>query len=131
MTSATTAKNAAYIQLAKVATVESSVAGITFDGRQHVAWALEHATREGRRAWVELRREASNEHDANAIAVIAHATGKGALHAKVGYLPAEKATALAPIIDAGGRVRVTNFAFVGGYRGRSLGMRLAVNVYAA
>ena len=108
-------------------TVDCSVAGISFDGRQNVAHALARAVRDNKRAWVEIRRERNNEHDANAIAVIAHTMS---LHARVGYVPARIAADLATIIDDGGRVRANSFAFVGGYGGRNIGMRLELEVFA-
>lgn len=103
------------------------VAGISIDGRQGLTHALARAVRNGKRAWVELRREPKNPHDANAIAVVAHTD---TFHAKVGYVPADIASTLAPFIDRGGRARIQAFGFVGGYAGRNIGMRLNVTLFS-
>lgn len=107
--------------------IATKVAGITYNNRQRVAWAAASAYARHERCWFELRREARNEADGNAIAVIAHA---GKMHAQVGYLPAADAARLAPVMDAGGRVRITRYGFVGGKRGQYLGIRLEVEAMA-
>lgn len=125
---ATKNQTSTYRTLERKGTIEAvPVAGISFDGRQKVAHALASAVRDNRRAWVELRRERNNTHDANAIAVIAHTTK---MHARVGYVPAKVAATLAPAMDAGTVVRPASFAFVGGYGGRNIGMRLDLDVFA-
>lgn len=108
--------------------IATKVAGISFDGRQRVAWAAASAYARHERCWFELRRDAKNDADANAIAVIAHA---GRMHGQVGYLPAADAARLAPIMDAGHRVRITRYGFVGGRSGQYLGIRLEVEAMAA
>lgn len=123
--------NAKDYKLATKTTLESSVAGISFDGRQNIAYALSAASRKKDcRTWVELRRERGNERDANAVAVVAHITGTTNLHARVGYLPADIAKSVAAAMDAGARARIAAYAFVGGYRGRNIGMRLSIDVIA-
>lgn len=108
--------------------IECAVAGISFGGGQHIAYNLRDAVNSGKTAWVELRRKSDNAHDPNAIEVVAHATPRP--HGHVGYIPAELAKQLAPIIDSGGYVRVTAFEFVGGYGRFNIGMRLKIEVYA-
>lgn len=73
--------------------IEINVAGTTFEGRQGKLWNLRKHD-EG--AYVMLRREKNNTHDANAIAVIAVT---GTTHAKIGYVPADIALWLAPKMD--------------------------------
>lgn len=106
--------------------IEMPVAGISFNGRQGVAWGFRKASNANGKSWLELRRESTNEYDENAIAVIAHTE---TFHAQVGYVPKELAGQLAPIMDAGGKLRISAYNFVGGYKGRALGMRLTVNIY--
>lgn len=82
------------------AKIEVKVAGTTFNNRQGKLWNLRKNEKD---AYVMLRREINNEHDKNAIAVIA-VTGK--THAKIGYVPANVALWLAPKLDAHQFVRV-------------------------
>ena len=49
-------------------------------------------------AWLAMRRQPNNAHDANAIAVIVPGTGKGEV---IGYVQKEKAEYLAPFMDIG------------------------------
>ena len=125
-----TEKTRAYQTLKPIASLECPVAGISFDGRQKLAHAFEAHAVNGHYCWVELRRDAHNPYDANAIAVMAHVVGRAPLHAHLGFVPKDIAARLAPIVDAGGRLRTTGFAFVGGYRGKNIGMRLDVEAYA-
>ena len=69
------------------------VAGVAGAARHHVGALASDAAAPGRA--LELRRDAGNEHDANAIAV---ATEDGAL---LGFVPRELAAELAPELDAG------------------------------
>jgi hypothetical protein len=69
------------------------VAGVAGAARHHPEALASDAAAPGRA--LELRRDAGNEHDANAIAV---ATDDGQL---LGFVPRELAAELAPAIDAG------------------------------
>ena len=69
------------------------VAGVAGAARHHAEALASDGAAPGRA--LELRRDAGNEHDANAIAV---ATGDGAL---LGFVPRELAAVLAPSLDAG------------------------------
>jgi hypothetical protein len=75
----------------------SKIAGVTFGNRQA---ALAHLTKYPPEAVaVALRREADNQHDANAVAVDVSVNGSRAV--SLGYIPREWAELIAPIIDAG------------------------------
>jgi len=71
------------------------VVGVAGAARHHAEALASDAAAPGRP--LELRRDAGNEHDANAIAV---ATGAGEL---LGFVPRELAAELAPALDAGER----------------------------
>ena len=71
------------------------VAGVAGAARHHAEALASDAAAPGRA--LALRRDAGNEHDANAIAV---ATGDGEL---LGFVPRELAAELAPSLDAGER----------------------------
>ena len=87
-------------------TAQMKIAGTTFNNRQGKLWQLKKAEK----AYLTLRREPTNKHDANAIRVYAHTlNGEKVTHFEIGYVPAEKAEWLAPAIDAGKYVRVTNY----------------------
>ena len=68
------------------------VAGVAGAGRHHADAIESDAVAPGAR--LELRRDPGNEHDANAIAVLAGG-------AQVGWVPRELAAELAPELDAG------------------------------
>ncbi len=69
------------------------IAGVAGAARHHADALASDAAAPGRA--LDLRRDAANVHDANAVAV---ATGDGEL---LGYVPRELAAELAPAIDAG------------------------------
>lgn len=97
------------------------VAGTSF--KQEQVWAL----RKAEKAYLTLRREPANERDPKAIKVLAHAVSKGGKKSVycVGYIPKNKNIYLADDMDAGRIVRVTkDWAFVGGYDGKTLGLRI-------
>ena len=85
------------------------VAGVTFDGRQGKLVTLKKASNG---AYLTLRRERSNPHDPNAVAVIA--VLPNGTHMKIGYVPKSHNAELARILDSGERTRVRQFAVIGG-----------------
>jgi single-stranded-DNA-specific exonuclease len=101
-----------YASIGEATAFNTKVVGVSFEGRQDVVAAL----REGEP--VELRRDAANPHDANAIGVF-----YGAL--QLGFLRRPIAARLAPNIDAGERYSAQVTAITGG-GGRSYGINIYV-----
>jgi hypothetical protein len=84
-------------QIVKGRLLISKIAGVTFGNRQT---ALSHLTKyPPETVTVALRREADNQHDANAVAVDVSVNNSRAV--SLGYIPREWAELIAPIIDAG------------------------------
>ena len=98
-----------------------NVAGTTYEGRQGKLIALKKA---GRGSYIVLRRETTNPHDANAIAVVC--VLPNGTHMKIGYVPRGFARQLAKVVDAGGKTRVRSYDVVGGGREFRYGCRLSV-----
>lgn len=73
-----------------------NVTGTTYEGRQGRLW---HLRKNEKQAYVTLYRDKNNQHDKNAIKIIAHV--KGSKPFDVGFVPAVQAKELAPVIDAG------------------------------
>lgn len=111
--------------IVKAETVETKVAGVTAGRRQE---ALERLSRyEANRINISLAREAANEYDNNAVAVIVTVTDKGSY--TVGYLPRMIAATIAPLIDAGKVVRATFKEIRGKYHAwHNLGMAVSVSI---
>lgn len=110
-----------------------NVAGVTFENRQGKLWNLRKAELDKNRkqkVWLSLRREKTNMRDSNAIAVIAHVPGAKQPAFKIGYVPANIASWLAPRMDAGLMVRVyakqNGAPFVHGGHGANLGVTIKV-----
>lgn len=83
--------------LAKLPQVETKVRGVTYGKRQT---AIEHLTRyKPESITISLKRDKSNPHDHNAVAVIATVEGKGSY--RMGYVPKALAAFIAPLMDAG------------------------------
>lgn len=82
---------------------KTNVAGVQFGQRQGY---LNYLYKNQNNAFVYLQAEPTNEHDANAIKVMAHIRGGRTLH--VGYLPKELAQTTKPIMDRK-KVWVTSF----------------------
>ena len=104
--------------------IQTKLAGVTFDGRQGYLYAVRNAPV----VYLVLRREKNNEHNANAVAVIA-AFGKNRKelkHAHIGYLPKDLAAQMAPALDAGLKTRVRGFSIYGGGQGRNLGCAIRI-----
>lgn len=81
--------------------IEIAVAGVTFNNRQNKLW---HLYKYDKGAYLTLRREKNNAHDANAVAVIAH-TPLTNTHFCIGYLPANISCWVAAAIDEGRMLR--------------------------
>jgi single-stranded-DNA-specific exonuclease len=114
------AKSAQFLDRDRYANIGDSgefntkLAGVSFEGRQDIAAGV----RPG--AVLELRRQADNPHDANAVAAF-----YGSL--QLGFLNRKLAEKLAPLIDGEGRrygAEVT--AVTGGAKGRSFGVNIRV-----
>lgn len=90
-----------------------NVAGISFSNRQ----AKIHALKKAETAFLTLRRERNNPHDANAIQVLAHICNHGKQTVFcIGYIPRNKALWLAKKMDDGQIVRVSDYRLTGGGR---------------
>lgn len=91
-------------------TAKMHLTGVTFANRQGKLWALKKADT----AYLTLKREPNNEHDPNAIKVLAHTITNNKIKVfEIGYVPAEKAKWLAPAMDDGKYIRITNFNMTG------------------
>ena len=102
-----------------------NVAGTSYKDRQGKLMCL----RKAESAFLTLRREPKNEHDACAIQVIAHTTAKSGKKSVfcIGYIPADKAdTWMAKAMDAGKIVRIAKYNVVGGGK-TTLGCEITVN----
>jgi hypothetical protein len=98
-------------QTVKAETIETKVAGVSYGNRQT---ALEHLKKyDSELISVNLKRETANEHDNNAIAVIATVTGKGSY--TMGYLPKTLSATIAPLIDYGKAVTAKFQQVIGKY----------------
>lgn len=89
------------------------VAGVTFGKRQGVLNGLRKYTKSGKKADLVLVREASNKKDPNAIKVLIrwNMNDKNNIRrAQIGYVPAEIAKELAPVMDNGTFVKVKSFS---------------------
>lgn len=97
--------------------VDVKLAGPSF--YQEQLWALRKADK----AYLTLRREPNNKHDANAIQVLAHAISKNGKQSvyQIGYVPKNMAVWLAKAMDKNMIVR-----FVGEYNKKTLGLRFDV-----
>ena len=111
--------------IVKAETVDTKVTGVTVGRRQE---ALEKLTRyEADRISVSLTREAANEYDSNAVAVVVSVEGKGSY--TMGYLPRMLAATVAPLIDAGKAVRAMFKEIHGKYHNyHNYGMAVSVSI---
>lgn len=96
--------------IVKLGSMETKVAGVTFDKRQQAIQRL--AQYDPAAISIRLERERGNVHDRSAVAVYAAVEGKGSYH--MGYLPRSLAQFIAPLLDAGKAVQGTFKAIVGG-----------------
>lgn len=92
----------------------TKLAGVTFEGRQHLVAGLEPG------APLRLERQPDNPHDANACALF---DPRGE---HIGFLNRRLASVLAPVIDAGVEYDVEVAEVTGGGDGRSLGVNVVV-----
>ena len=79
-----------------------SVAGVTFNGRQHLLFDIMHKTEN---YYLTLRRNPHNRYDPNTIAVILHSRNNK-LHTQIGIVPPRLAARLSPEIDSGKTIKV-------------------------
>ncbi|MBR1373716.1 HIRAN domain-containing protein [bacterium] len=112
-------------QLVKAKRMFCKVSGVTFGNRQTALKRLEMHIRKGAEVKTTLQREADNKTDKNAIKVLVSVNGSAAYH--LGYIPAELAAVLAPLMDKIGEIKAHLYNIVGGYDTRSTyGARLAL-----
>jgi hypothetical protein len=95
----------------KLSVADVKTAGVTHGKRQKALARLERCPRGMVR--VTLERDAANEHDKNAVAVVATVEGKGSY--VVGYLPRRLAAFVAPLLDAGKAVKAGYKSVTGGF----------------
>lgn len=113
-------------QLVKAKKMFCKVAGVTFNRRQEALKRLENYIRQGAEVKTTLERESDNKTDSKAIKVLVSVNGSAAYH--LGYIPADLAAVLAPLMDKVGELKAHIYNIVGGYDTRSTyGARLAVH----
>ncbi len=113
-------------QLVKAKKMFCKVAGVTFNRRQEALKRLENYIRQGAEVKTTLERESDNKTDSKAIKVLVSVNGSAAYH--LGYIPADLAAVLAPLMDKIGEIKAHIYNIVGGYDTRSTyGARLAVH----
>lgn len=93
-----------------MANISTKVAGTTFEKRQNTLMGMRKLIASGQKVSVVLVREPENEKDANAVKVLTRwKKGEQTRRAQIGYLPAEVAAEVAPLMDNKTFVRVHNF----------------------
>lgn len=113
-------------QLVKAKKMFCKIAGVTFNRRQEALKRLENYIRQGAEVKTTLERESDNKTDNKAIKVLVSVNGSAAYH--LGYIPADLAAVLAPLMDKVGELKAHIYNIVGGYDTRSTyGARLAVH----
>ena len=112
-------------QTVKAETIETKVAGVSYGNRQT---ALEHLKKyNSELISVNLERDRANEHDNNAIAVIATVSGKGSY--TIGYLPRTLSQTIAPLIDYGKAVKASFKEVIGKYHNyHNYGLSVSVSI---
>lgn len=102
-----------------MSSLETNVAGVTFEGRQ----AILALYRGSERLSAELKRQPNNPFDPNAIRVNIDVTNPQTLH--VGYVPRALAARLAPRMDGGDVLLVTRATVV--YNEGIYGLRICID----
>lgn len=88
------------------------IAGVTIGQRQGI---LAYVKKFADNAHLYLVREPKNAHDPNAVRVVASVNSNGKQHGVVlGYLPRNEAKRIAPLMDKGKFVTISNYHLVGG-----------------
>lgn len=101
----------------------TNIAGVTFDKRQnYLNYIKKQNTND---IQIYLRREPKNKFDPNAIRVCARNI-KTKKYADCGYIPAELAKTLAPLMDNGIFINATNYQ-VTGLSQTTLGMTITLS----
>ena len=121
-------KSAAFIrawQIVKAETLNIKIAGVTFGNRQTAIANLKKYDVEN--ISINLEREKENEHDNNAIAVIATVRDKGSY--TIGYIPKTLSTIIAPLIDYGKAVTAQFKEVIGKYQAyHNYGLAVSVSI---
>ena len=109
----------------KTGQLESKVAGISLPNRQRAADRLTRYNPDSIN--ITLQRDYTNEHDRNAVAVMASVNGSQCY--QMGYLPQGLAMYIAPLMDAGKAVNSAFKAIKGKYYDwMNYGMCISLNV---
>lgn len=121
-------RSAAFVKawgIVKTATLQVKVAGVSFGNRQEALKRLKQY--EAENINISLEREATNEYDNNAIAIIATVKDKGSY--KMGYIPKTLSKLISPLIDYGKAVNATFKEVVGKYQSyHNYGLEVCVNI---
>lgn len=104
-------------------TLQTTIAGVTFEHRQGYLNYIKQSNRKDIKVY--LRREPKNKFDPNAIRVCARNI-KTKKYADCGYIPAELAKTLAPLMDNGIFINATNYQ-VTGLSQTTLGMTVTLS----
>jgi len=98
--------------------------GVTYENRQKLlAWLAGYSPEQ---IQLHLERNQGNQHDPNAVAVVATVEAKGS--ALVGFIAASTAARLARLMDHGIQIKAVMERLVGGVDGLYYGMRLRVAI---
>ena len=114
-----------------LATIETKVAGVTFEGRQYKLGCARRAAYRGAGLKWAVVRDPDNAFDPCAVKVlVGYADEDGAQRwAHVGFVPADVARELAPVMDrTGKRPKVQGRIHGSSRRGRNLGCSLSIVV---
>ncbi|MDO5398564.1 MAG: HIRAN domain-containing protein [bacterium] len=105
----------------------TKISGVTFGSRQTALKRLEKYAREKAEIKTSLVRESDNKADPSAIKIMVAVNGSAEYH--LGYVPADIAALLAPIMDKLGQLPIHLLSIVGGYAERAtLGARFVIHI---
>ena len=109
----------------KLRTIHTKAAGVTFGRRQGLLDRLSRYNSED--ITIKLQRETDNEHDPNAVQIIAAVKGKGS--AVMGYIGRELAKVIDPLLDKGKEIKADFEAITGGHDYKlNYGLNVAISV---
>lgn len=112
-------------KMAKRGVIYTAAAGVTFRNTQEIIAWLDRM--DPRDICLSLCREPGNGADTNAIKIYAHVCSMGK-RACIGYVKADLASALAPLMDSGLQVFARLYGFTGGYAGLTRGALVNIEV---
>jgi hypothetical protein len=112
-------------EMVKKQSIELKVAGVSFGNRQEALKRLKQYDVD--KIKIQLEREATNEHDKNAIQVVVSVKDKG--NYIIGYIPKTLAQLLAPLIDYGKSIKATFKEVIGKYQNyHNYGLDISVSI---